>query len=36
MEAGPGSSKNQSKNKNLTDTANSSGFSMLTGELFTL
>ena len=31
MEAGPDSSKKQSKNQIITDTANSSGFSMPTG-----
>jgi hypothetical protein len=36
MEAGPGSSKQKSKNHIKTDTANSSGLTMLTGETFTL
>ena len=36
MEAGPDSRKKESKKENLTDTAISSGSSMLTGETFTL
>ncbi len=36
MEAGPDSRKKESKKENLTDTAISSGFAMLTGEDSTL